>query len=383
MIRTLAIEGYRSLRSFVVELDRLTVVTGPNGSGKSSVYRALRLIAASARDGAVAALAREGGLSSVRWAGPETISPWMRSGAVPVQGTVRSQPVALKLGFGGDDLGYAVDLGLPVPSASMFTGDPEIKAEAVFAGPLLRPATSLTERHGPSVKVRDANGTWQPHEHRIRPWQSMLSEFADPALTPELFGVRESMRSWRFYDHFRTDAAAPARQAHPGTRTPVLADDGRDLASALQTIREEGLDQLDRAVRDAFPGSRVLVEDRDGRFTVALQQPGMLRPLGAEELSDGTLRFLLLAAALLTPRPPALLVLNEPETSLHPDLLPPLAGLIAAAAERTQVVVVSHAAALIDALADARRIELEKDTGETVVRGQGRLEGPNWAWPKR
>jgi len=383
MIRTLAIEGYRSLRSFVVELDRLTVVTGPNGSGKSSVYRALRLIAASARDGAVAALAREGGLSSVRWAGPETISPWMRSGAVPVQGTVRSQPVALKLGFGGDDLGYAVDLGLPVPSASMFTGDPEIKAEAVFAGPLLRLATSLTERHGPSVKVRDANGTWQPHEHRIRPWQSMLSEFADPALTPELFGVRESMRSWRFYDHFRTDAAAPARQAHPGTRTPVLADDGRDLASALQTIREEGLDQLDRAVRDAFPGSRVLVEDRDGRFTVALQQPGMLRPLGAEELSDGTLRFLLLAAALLTPRPPALLVLNEPETSLHPDLLPPLAGLIAAAAERTQVVVVSHAAALIDALADARRIELEKDTGETVVRGQGRLEGPNWAWPKR
>ena len=383
MIRTLAIEGYRSLRSFVVELDRLTVVTGPNGSGKSSVYRALRLIAASARDGAVAALAREGGLSSVRWAGPETISPWMRSGAVPVQGTVRSQPVALKLGFGGDDLGYAVDLGLPVPSASMFTGDPEIKAEAVFAGPLLRPATSLTERHGPSVKVRDANGTWQPHEHRIRPWQSMLSEFADPALTPELFSVRESMRSWRFYDHFRTDAAAPARQAHPGTRTPVLADDGRDLASALQTIREEGLDQLDRAVRNAFPGSRVLVEDRDGRFTVALQQPGMLRPLGAEELSDGTLRFLLLAAALLTPRPPALLVLNEPETSLHPDLLPPLAGLIAAAAERTQVVVVSHAAALIDALADARRIELEKDTGETVVRGQGRLEGPNWAWPKR
>jgi predicted ATPase len=81
-----------------------------------------------------------------------------------------------------------------------------------------------------------------------------------------------------------------------------------------------------------------------------MAQHGLLRPLTAAELSDGTLRYLLWIAALLTPRPPALMVLNEPETSLHPDLLPALARLIAQASEHTQVVVVTHAPPLITAL---------------------------------
>ena len=66
----------------------------------------------------------------------------------------------------------------------------------------------------------------------------------------------------------------------------------------------------------------------DGRFEVEMREHGLLRPLKGAELSDGTLRYLLLVAALLTPRPPALLVLNEPDTSLHPDLLAALARLI-------------------------------------------------------
>ena len=65
-----------------------------------------------------------------------------------------------------------------------------------------------------------------------------------------------------------------------------------------------------------------------------MQQPGMLRPLRTAELSDGTLRFLMWAVALLTPRPPPLMVLNEPETSLHPDLLPALGALIARASRQ-------------------------------------------------
>lgn len=85
------------------------------------------------------------------------------------------------------------------------------------------------------------------------------------------------------------------------------------------------------------------MEVQNGRFELQLQQRGLLRPLSAAELSDGTLRYLLWAAALLTPRPPELMVLNEPETSLHPDLLPALARLIHAAAKNTQIIVVSHA----------------------------------------
>jgi predicted ATPase len=74
-----------------------------------------------------------------------------------------------------------------------------------------------------------------------------------------------------------------------------------------------------------FDDARVgLDKEPDGRFAIEFRQPGLLRPLSGAELSDGTLRFLLWFAALLTPRPPSMMVLNEPETSLHPNLLPAL-----------------------------------------------------------
>ncbi len=383
MLTTLAIEGYRSLRHVVVPLTGLTVITGANGTGKSSVYRSLRLLAEASRNGAIAALAREGGLPSTLWAGPENGTP----DGMPTQGTRRKGPVALRLGFASDEYSYAIDLGLPVPSdRTMFGRDPEIKVESVWSGPVLRPSTLLTERHGPLVRIRGADGEWARHETGLRPYDSMLGQLADPRTAPELLALREQLRSWRFYDHFRTDATAPARTPQVGTRTPVLGADGADLAAALQTARELGPHgALDAAIGRAFPGSAVEITDHDGLFGLELRQPGLLRPLSASELSDGTLRYLLWVAALLSPRPPALLVLNEPETSLHPDLIEPLAGLIASAAENSQVVVVSHAPRLIAALdgLGASRIELLKSLGETSVVGQGPLDEPRWSWPKR
>ena len=192
-----------------------------------------------------------------------------------------------------------------------------------------------------------------PVRPELRTYESMLTEVIDPVRAPELLWVREQVRSWRFYDHFRTDAEAPARQAQIGTRTPVLHHDGRDLAAALQTIVEIGdAGRLHATIADAFPGSALTVRVEAGRFDLQLGAHGLLRPLGAAELSDGTLRYLLLVAALLSPRPPGLMVLNEPETSLHPDLLAPLARLIGQASSTTQIVVVSHSAPLINALAE-------------------------------
>ncbi len=393
MLQTLAVANYRSIRSLVMPLGQLNLITGNNGSGKSNLYRALRLLAEAAQGGIVSSLAREGGLSSTLWAGPETISRAMKKGTVPVQGGPRKDPVNLRLGFLGDAVGYAIDLGLPAPERppspepTAFGQDPEIKRECVWAAPTMRPATLLADRHGAAVRLRRADGEWDQTVAKLATFESMLSEMSDPERAPELLALREEVRSWRFYDHFRADSDAPARHTQIGTRTPVLAHDGRDLAAALQTIREIGdRDALAAAVEDAFPGARVSVEYGDGRFTVMFEQHGLLRPLSAAELSDGTLRYLLWIAALLTPRPPSLMILNEPETSLHPDLLPALARLIEKASKRTQVWVVSHASRMIAALKEAKNcnaITLTKELGETAIEGQGMLDAPPWKWPER
>jgi predicted ATPase len=385
MITRLAISGYRSLREIRVPLGALNVVTGANGSGKSSLYRALKLLADIAQGRIIQSLAAEGGLQSTLWAGPEAFSRAMKAGTQPVQGLVRKNPISLKLGFSGDDYGYAIDLGLPSPdSGSTFLNDPAIKVESLWTGERLGRANAFAIRTGPYVRIRNDNGEWREAYEHLAPFDSMMTHCSDPREALELLLLRERMRDWRFYDHLRTDRDAPSRKPQVGTYTPVLASDGSDLAAAVQTIRQIGAaEDMDAAIADAFSGARVGVSGTDGYLEIEMRQHGLLRPLKASELSDGTLRYLLLVAALLSPRPPALMVLNEPETSLHPELLPPLARLIAQASKRSQVVVVSHAAALVSALdadADCRQIVLEKQLGETVV-----TEGtpPDWTWPSR
>jgi len=388
MLSTLAIANYRSLRSLTLPLGRLNLVTGANGSGKSNLYRALRLLAETAQGGVVNALAREGGLPSTLWAGPERFTQGMLRGEMPIQGTPRQEPVALKMGFASEDFGYAIDFGFPPPPppSSAFTLDPEIKREAIWSGPFLRTSNTLVDRRGAMVRVRDGR-SWRVVAEHLNGFESIFTQLADPERAPEVMSLRESIRGWRFYDHFRSDADAPARWAQLGTRTPVLSHDGRDLAAAWQTIREIGdVRSLDDAVQDAFPGAEVHVTVNDGRFGLQFKQHGLLRPLSSAELSDGTLRYLLWIAALHTPRPPPLMVLNEPETSLHPDLLPALARLIVQAAKRSQVWVVSHASRLIAALEDVDdcdTIHLEKDLSQTRIVGQRTLDEPAWHWPER
>jgi predicted ATPase len=391
MLRTLAIGNYRSLLDLVVPLTSVNVVTGPNGSGKSNLYRALRLLAETATGGVVNALAHEGGLRSTFWAGPAALSGAMKRGEVAVEGTGRAGSKRLGLGFAGDAFGYAISLGLPSPSAgaggeaSRFSLDPEIKRETIWSGPSYRPASALIDRSGPVVKSRES-GKWEVIATHLPVFESMLMHTGDMDSTPEIFALREQIRAWRFYDHLRTDMEAPARRPQLGTRTPVLDDEGRALAAAWQTIVEIGDGSaLEEVVDDAFPGARVQIETSDdNRFSIAFHQDGLLRPLSSAELSDGTLRYLLWTAALLTPRPPPLMILNEPETSLHPDLLPALGRLIIRASENSQIWVVTHASRLVNTLArcdEYNNIQLDKELGETQVLDQGVLDKPPWRWP--
>ena len=387
MLTTLAVANYRSINQLVIPLARLNLITGPNGSGKSNLYRALRLLAETAQGGVINALAREGGLESTFWAGPEVISRRMQQGDVAIEPNVRQEVKRLRLGFTGEDFSYAIALGLPIPQMSAFALDPQIKHESIWAGPYYRPASELVERKGPMIRAR-AEREWQVLAQHTPMFDSLFDQVGSLHASPEVLRLRETIRGWRFYDHFRSDPDAPVRQPQLGTRTPVLHHDGRDLAAALQTILEIGDPRaLHAAISDAFPGARLNIDVlAGGRFGIQLFQEGLLRPLSAAELSDGTLRYLLLIAALLTPRPPTMMVLNEPETSLHPDLLPALARLIINASQHTQVWVVSHARRLIAALQqdpECNCIVLEKNLGQTEVVGQRLLDQPAWYWPDK
>jgi len=240
MLTTVAISNYRSLRDLVVPLKNLNVVTGSNGSGKSNLYRALRLLADTAQGRVVSSIAREGGIQSTLWAGPESISAAVKRGDYSVQGTRRKHPVNLRLGFAGDEYGYVIDLGLPPPGQSAFSLDPQIKRECIWHGHILRPGALLVDRQGPLVRIRREDNNWSIVTDCLSSCNSMMTHVSDPRNAPEMLTLRESIRNWRFYDQFRTDADSPVRSPQVGTWTPILGNDGSDLAAAIQTIREIG-----------------------------------------------------------------------------------------------------------------------------------------------
>ena len=139
---------------------------------------------------------------------------------------------------------------------SAFSLDPEIKRECIWAGGSYRPASLLVDRAGAMVRMREGRN-WQVMAQHLPSFDSLYEQIGNDPACPEVSHLREHIRRWRFYDHFRSDAEAPARQPQLGTRTPVLHHDGRDLAAALQTIREIGYAAaLDAAISDAFPGAR-------------------------------------------------------------------------------------------------------------------------------
>jgi len=369
--------GYRSLRGIRFPVGALTVFVGADGVGKTNLYRALQLLQAAAAGTLARELASEGGMQSALWAGRRT----------------PGKPVRIKLGvgFGGEldaadasksDYGveaglvpqYEIEAGLPMITAAAFMLEPQIKEERLTWHDGRR-AVALLERKGPAAFVRNEDGKREPLGMSLLSSETALGVFQDPGRCPETNSLRRVMLDWRFYHDMRSDRTSPLRQPCLAVTTPTLASDASDLAAVFATlvyIREDKSD-LDRIIDDAFPGATLVVPPPERMASFGLVMPDYpKRVFEAGELSDGTLRYLALAGALFGYRLPAFIALNEPETSLHPDLLEPLARMIVRASERTQIWVVTHSQRLAAALASEGNVAprtVIKRNGETWIEG--------------
>jgi predicted ATPase len=361
--REFSASGYRSLQRVAYPVSRLDVFVGANGVGKSNLYRALELLQGAAANTLGRDLAQES-LDLALWAGRRTRGPRTIRLAIGL-----SAPNRLETTFR-----YEVEVGLPPPVSPTLGREPQIKSESLtyFAGSR---KICLLDRQGPSVTARNDEGRPVAIDLDILGSETVLGRLDDPSRYPELDAVRRTLLAWRFYHDLRTDADSALRRPCVPVAAPTLTSDGSNLAAVFATlahIREDTTD-LDAVIDTAFPGAQLVIPKPERMADFGMVFPEFpQRVFEAAELSDGTLRFLSLAGALMAYRLPPFIALNEPESSLHPDLMTALARMIVRASERTQIWLVTHSERLANAVretgAGAVRTVLKAD-GATAIEG--------------
>ncbi|WBL78168.1 AAA family ATPase [Bradyrhizobium xenonodulans] len=353
----IAISNYRSIRRLSIPIHPLSVFVGENGVGKSNLYKSLSLLRDAATGRITRTIADEGGLNSVCWSGIRK----------------RGEDGRLRLSARFDRIKYSIELGFPGPLEAAFSGEPMIKTESIETTEGKR-TVQLMERKNSLVSVRGDSGAWSSHKDAVLPSETALAGFSDGKQCPEIDLIRNAMLGWRFYHDFRTDPASPIRKPCLAITTPSLSADGSDLAAALATlytIRQDATDLQD-AIQDAFPGAELRAWEEGGLCEFDLQLQEMPRPFRAHELSDGTLKYICLLAVFMGYRLPPFIALNEPEASLHPSLLAPLARLIAKASSRADIWIVTHSEQLMEALRSESSVPLRrviKSKGATTIEG--------------
>ncbi len=357
----ITVKHFRRLCDVDFELRPLTVLIGANGTGKTSLLDVFSLLASSAQGSLSKAISDLSGLPA--------LSTYDRPGDLSL-GISMSVP-------GCDPLEYELRLK---PQGASYVIDEEILSQQRYYKP---PPFKHIESHGTDVKYfeveqsRLLRPTW---EHN--PLETSLSQVPKMHREPEDF--RRRLASSTFYHVLNVEPRSPVRLPQPLRPAPLPGKDGEDLVSCLFNLREADRDRFEAvedSIRAAFPTFERLETPLVAAGTLAMtwRDKNLSKPLYMNQLSEGMLRFLWLVTLLESPGLTAVTLLDEPEVSLHPELLSLLAGLLREAANRTQLIVATHSDRLVRFLKPAEVVVIDSaDDGMAQLTWADKMNLDEW-----
>lgn len=350
-LQSLRLDGFLSFPpgSAPIKLAPLNVIIGPNGSGKSNLIEALGLL--NATPTAFASAIRDGGGAR----------EWLWKGANPqssacIEAILSTKPTSSRPS--SVDLRYRLNFAASGQRTEVID---EVIEEAEKRLPKENDVFFYYRFNGgnPVITKRNTPGGKESRTHlerqSLKPDESVLSQRKEPDIYPELSWVGEQFSEIQMFREWGFGRYTEVRKPQPGDLpSDRLLPDARNLGLVLNQLEHASAGQeFNRLLTQFLPRfQRFSTLIQGATVQLYLHEQGLSAPIPAARLSDGTIRFMAILAMLLSPNPPPLICIEEPELGLHPDAMALLADLLIVASIRTQLIVTTHSDALISALSD-------------------------------
>ncbi len=362
-ITQLDIEGFRSLRKVTWFPGDLNVIIGPNGTGKSNLLRFMELISISSQGRLGKYIQSLGGMDPIVWDGTAASIKFVLE-TTPEGGELGPEHYELELARLGPGSSYKVEKELLINSHKLRRGIEK------------KPFKFLERFSKTAVIFDEKEHTFTTPEEFISDEESLLSITSGPFINNHFIPpFQRGLASIAVYHDLHTNKDASVRQPTISRMEKRVDPDGQNLISVMHTLYTGDRDfkkDINSAMQAAFGDNfeeLVFPPASDQRIQMRIRWKSLKREQSAAELSDGTLRFLFLLTVLASPSPAPIIAIDEPETGLHPSMLPLVAEYAVDAATRSQVILTTHSPQFLDAFVGNRPTTTvaKWENGETIL----------------